>query len=761
MTRADRKIFVASCQRQVAPAMVRARESCCLLVLGVFGVRNLVLAAVRSLLPAIVCLLAMAPPRAQEPVPTPVPVPAPTPAPAPVPTPVPVPEPPPAARGEAAATQPQEPQPRESRGEDDRRGRRPGQGDGGDRANGDGGQEGEPEGDGKPKPPRRGIPVDDPVVHAHCVRCHALDDKQHMTRISYVRKSPEGWSESIKRMGRLHGLQLSPADAKQVVRSLANSHGLARSEAERGLYESERRVHWSEDQHEQDFKRACAQCHPLGRVLLQQRDDEEWQLLRATHVAMFPLARGQMGGGPPDDEMRRFGGGGGGEAAPAGGARGRGRTGGGGEGQESSPLSVGDRVLQKLAKDQPLFSPAWEKWTRNRREVPLAGTWTATGHETGRGDLQGTVELKRTDADEYEVRWQIAFSDGTRVERTGKGLLYAGYSWRGRSQEAGGGTTWREVLLLDDAWQSLRGRLFTGDHDEIGVDVTLHRDQGRGRILAVGNGAIAVPATGHRLVVHGEALPAVLQAADFFVGEGLTITAVERHSDRHATLVVDAAAGTSLGPRTVAFGSDPGSASIELYDTVDYVRIRPLQGLARVGGAKLPRQIERFEAFAVHRGADEKPFTDDDVDLFQVRPRWGLEEFRVRENDDDLAFVGSIDPTTGVFTPNVDGPNPQRKWQANNVGDVFVTCEVELDVAVRPPPPKPPAKPEAAKPDAGNPPAEGATPPAVTTPPPTAAVPPAEAAAPAMERKTFRARSHLIVTVPLYVRWQALDWETR
>ncbi|MFY9344537.1 MAG: hypothetical protein WAT39_18740, partial [Planctomycetota bacterium] len=144
------------------------------------------------------------------------------------------------------------------------------------------------------KPPRPGIPVDDPLVLTHCVRCHAQNDKQHLTRISYVRKSPEGWSETIKRMGRLYGLQLSATDAKQLVRSLANTHGLTRNEAERGLYESERRVHWSEESHEQDFKRACAQCHTLGRVLLQQRDDEEWQLLRATHVAMFPLARGQM-----------------------------------------------------------------------------------------------------------------------------------------------------------------------------------------------------------------------------------------------------------------------------------------------------------------------------------------------------------------------------------------------------------------------------------------------------------------------------------
>ncbi len=684
----------------------------------------------------------------------------------------------------------------------------------------------EPDGEPKPKPTsRRGVPVDDPFVVLHCARCHVPDDKKQMSRISYVRKSPEGWAETIKRMGRLHGLQLTPADARQLVRTLANSHGLTRDEAERGLYESERRVHWSEDHHEQDFKRACAPCHPLGRVLLQQRDDEEWQLLRATHVAMFPLARGQMGGGPPDDESRRFGGGGGSAGAagaPAsggGGSGNRGRRGeggpneSGGQGGGAPTQSVGDRVLQKLAKDQPLFTPSWERWTKNKRDVPLQGTWTVHGHETGRGDLIGTATLQRTAPDEYDISWQLRATDGSTIARTGKGLLYAGYSWRGRSQDAGeNGASWREVLLLDDAWQVLRGRLFTGNHDEVGADVTLVRDQGRPRVLALGNRALEVPCTGHALVVHGESFPATVGAADFFVGDGLTITAVERASDREVTLRIDVAAGTELGPRAVAYGTEPGGSQVVLYDTVDYVRITPLQGLARVGGSKHPNQIERFEAFARHRGADGKPYTPDDVDLFQVRPQWGLAEFRVRENDDDLQYVGSIDATTGVFTPNVDGPNPARKWQANNIGDVFVTASVELDVPVRPAPPavspparsgageakpEPPAAPAANQPGDDVPPGSPAplhppmhppepaastpaTPPpsgdpvapptaptaapvAATPPTPTApALPSVDAEAPPpREKKTFFARSHLLVTVPLYMRWAVLDWEDR
>ena len=123
-------------------------------------------------------------------------------------------------------------------------------------------------------------------------------------------------------------------------------------------------------------------------------------------------------------------------------------------------------MLEKLRKEQPLFTPDWERWTRNRREVPLAGTWTVTGHETGRGDVWGTLELTRTEADGYDGAWTLNWSDGSSATRTSKGILYAGYSWRGRA--ADGDTTWREVLLLDDGWKTFRGRLFSGAYDEIG-----------------------------------------------------------------------------------------------------------------------------------------------------------------------------------------------------------------------------------------------------------------------------------------------------
>lgn len=622
------------------------------------------------------------------------------------------------------------------------------------------GQDGKPEKkQAKQKP---GIPVDDQLVQSLCGRCHTRDDREHMTRISYVRKSPEGWARTIKRMGRLHGLQLTPTTAKALVRSLSNSHGLTRAEAERGLYDSERRVHWSEEHHEEDFKRACAQCHPLGRALLQYRDRDEWELLRATHVAMFPLSQRQVGGGPPRESSRRFPPSGSSTSSNNSSRRGGGSSSSssrssGSSGNRQSRGSGADRVLEKLRKEQPLFTPDWEKWTQNRREVPLAGVWTVSGHETGRGDVWGTLELKRTEADSYDGVWTLEWADGTKARRESKGILYAGYSWRGRAQQDN--ESWREVLLLDAAWQTFQGRLFSGSYDEIGVDVKLHRDDGRARLVATQHGALEVPSQGH--VVHvlaNSTLPESLAVADFFAGDGLTVTKVERLGARRAAVTVDVAAGTKLGTRTIAYGNDPAGVQLTLYDTVDYVRVTPRQGLSRVGGAQHPRQYERFEAYAVHRGKDGKLYTDDDVDLFQVRPKWTLQEFRVRDDDDDLAFVGRIDPESGVFTPNVDGPNPERKWQANNIGDVFVCCEIELDIPVRPEPAKKDEDGEGhdddgdegehgdGDEDAGHDDDDDAE---------------AVAAIPAREKKRFFARSHLLVTVPIYARWQVLDWEDR
>jgi hypothetical protein len=177
--------------------------------------------------------------------------------------------------------------------------------------------------------------------------------------------------------------------------------------------------------------------------------------------------------------------------------------------------------------------------------------------------------------------------------------------------------------------------------------------------------------------------------------------------------------------------------------------------------------------------------------FFAVKATWSMREASVRDDDDDISFVGAIDPATGEFTPSVDGPNVQRKWSANNIGEVYVECRAEFDAPVRPEPKKPaepaPEKPSDKPADAPEQPAEadraqdapadaprGERPsrresrrdePA-PVPFPVAAQSPGDDAkpvrgAPKMEARSFRARASLLVTVPQYMRWTRLEWEER
>ncbi|MBV8847681.1 MAG: hypothetical protein JO307_33120, partial [Bryobacterales bacterium] len=64
---------------------------------------------------------------------------------------------------------------------------------------------------------------------------------------------------------------------------------------------------------------------------------------------------------------------------------------------------------------------------------------------------------------------------------------------------------------------------------------------------------------------------------------------------------------------------------------------------------------------------------------------WSIEEFYSVFGDDDKEFVGTLDGN-GLFTPNLDGPNPQRKFSRNNYGNVWVvaTAKNEKDKDGRP-----------------------------------------------------------------------------
>ena len=63
-------------------------------------------------------------------------------------------------------------------------------------------------------PVEEGIPVTDALVISRCGTCHTKDAKGNLSRISWERTTPEGWEQAIKRMVRLNGLTITPAEAR-------------------------------------------------------------------------------------------------------------------------------------------------------------------------------------------------------------------------------------------------------------------------------------------------------------------------------------------------------------------------------------------------------------------------------------------------------------------------------------------------------------------------------------------------------------------
>jgi quinohemoprotein amine dehydrogenase len=175
-------------------------------------------------------------------------------------------------------------------------------------------------------------------------------------------------------------------------------------------------------------------------------------------------------------------------------------------------------------------------------------------------------------------------------------------------------------------------------------------------------------------------------------------------------VAVDAKA--PVGARDLFVGGASLKSAAVVFDRIARIKVTPLAGMARVGGVVFPKQYQQFEAVAFHNGADGKPDTEDDVEIGPVDVSWSLEEYGVTYDDDDIKWVGRIDQR-GLFTPNVDGPNPQRSGNRNNVGDVWVVATYQEN------------EPGNAN---GNSTGAGARP--------------------------LKARAHLLVTVPLYLRWE-------
>ena len=138
-----------------------------------------------------------------------------------------------------------------------------------------------------------GIPVKSSVVTEKCGTCHTADAKGNLSRISWVRTTPEGWAQVIKRMVALNGLSITPSESKAVVRALSATHGLSPEESKPVMYLTEHRMVNETNIPNETIRQSCASCHAFAQPLSWRRSKAEWGLLTNLHVAMYAQADAQ------------------------------------------------------------------------------------------------------------------------------------------------------------------------------------------------------------------------------------------------------------------------------------------------------------------------------------------------------------------------------------------------------------------------------------------------------------------------------------
>ena len=513
-------------------------------------------------------------------------------------------------------------------------------------------------------PPEEGLPVTSDLVQAACGSCHETDEAGRMSRISWQRKSAEGWQITVIRMMRTGNVSLEPEDAREVVRYLTDHHGLAPEEERPWFHLAEQRPRQEEfGPDEGILYDTCSRCHLTARFRTQRRTAEEWDLLKGMHVGYFPVIESQTfrDGSRWDD-------------------RGEG-------GQPENPDAEADdrwavdRALDRIKEKYPFDTPEWRRYRTKGPGPGIAGKWLFSGHRPGAGPVGGVVEFSPGESGregDYAYLARLAHGDGTAEERTGRGALYGGYSFRGRSE----GPTLderREAMLLSADGRTLSGRMFRGRFGEDGLDVTLTRLDGGPAAAAVwppaarqGAGSVRVRMLGAGF---GEDTPASL---DF--GPGVSVVSASLASGNRIDLDLAVAADAAPGYRDVALGGARLVDAFAVYDRVDYLRVSPETALARVGGIAVPKQPVQFEATGWNRGPDGERFTDDDLALGTLPVAWSTEEYYIRDEDADTRFVGNISDS-GFFTPALDGPNPERELNADNMGDVWVVAEHRDDAS--------------------------------------------------------------------------------
>ncbi len=475
------------------------------------------------------------------------------------------------------------------------------------------------------------------IIKNKCLACHSEEQAEpaQFSRMSHQRKSPEGWLMSIARMQVMHGLKISDDERRTLVKHFSDTQGLAPEETAGARYAMERRLNTMETYESSNFEEMCARCHSGARVELQRRPASEWENLVHFHLGQWPTLEYQA--------LARD--------------------------RDWMQLALNEMVPQ-LAADLPLKSASWDKW-KSMKKVPMAGRWSFSAQMPGKGDARGVMTVTGGKGDQYKVKLEGEFADGSALKGQGSAIVYTGYEWRANLKIDG--VKMRQVFAASADGVELTGRMFETVHDEAGMDFTAVREGSAPKLLSVQPEFIRAGST-EVLTLVGTGLGNKLS-----LGKGLKVMEELYRDDNKVVVQVKASKDAAMGTRSVSAGKANG-ASLNVFDQIGSVKVVPSFAVARVGGngGSTPKYNAHFQAEAWMNGADGKAGTDDDMRIGFVPASWHVEPFDAQaEADRDTHFTGKMDAKTGLFTTAAAGPNPERRMSTNNAGNLKVVADVK------------------------------------------------------------------------------------
>jgi quinohemoprotein amine dehydrogenase len=482
------------------------------------------------------------------------------------------------------------------------------------------------------------------VLQERCALCHKPEADGKLSRIGYQRKTPEGWLMTISRMERTQGFRLSKEERNVLVQYLSAEQGLAPDETKDFTYLLERRDWLVEEVPDPHIKATCTRCHSYGRIALDRREPQEWQLLVDFHLGTYPMAEYQFGG------------------------------------RNINLLSEFRQAAETLASRFPYEAQAWREW-QARPPLDPTGSWLAVGYEPGKGVYVGKGEISKTD-DGYRESFSLTYESGETATVVGMGSLYTGFAWRaqGKRNEA---IDVRGVFHLTPGGKTMRGRWFYKEHEELGGEETRFRHGQDLLLVAIYPHHIDIRQEQVTLKIFGANFPAPLDPKDLDLGKGIRVMDVIHEGKDILRVKATISPDTLLGNRELRVVGTRAGNLLSVHRGVDYIRVLPEKGLARTGGTTAPKQLQQFEAMGFSKGADRILGTEDDFRIGPVAAQWSIAEYYRNPGEDDASYVGTVD-ANGLFTPAAEGPNPQRQFSTNNIGDVWVEAAYPPPVGASP-----------------------------------------------------------------------------